>query len=381
MAGHAKLSASGAHRWLACPGSVRLEDGIADAGSAYAAEGTLAHELAEICLARGWDAHDLPPYAEASRGEDWGRYPDDMRQHVQSYLDLVRGFPGALLVETRVTYDRWVPEGFGTADALVIDDTKAALVDLKYGQGVKVYADGPQLKLYALGAIQTHGWLYDIQTWELVICQPRIDHIDAVTVSTGHLLEWAETVVAPAAALALTDGAPLSPGEHQCRFCRAKAVCRSRRDANLKVAYADFGPLPKPDSLDLGEIAALLGKLDEMEQWAKDVRDYAMSQAESGHDLPGYKLVEGRSYRQWTDEAAVIRRLRALKYLKSDYIVEKLIGIGEAEKLLGGKKAATPILDELTVKPPGRPALVPEADKRPALNSAASARADFNQAA
>lgn len=381
MSAHAILSASASHRWLACPGSVRLTRDLPDTSSVYAEEGTRAHELAALCLSREWDTTALPAYAEAAEGEEWGLYPPEMRGHVQSYLELVRAIPGVRHVEMRVDFGLWAPGGFGTADALVVAERTAHVVDLKYGQGLRVEATAnPQLMLYALGAYAAFDWLYGIDRWELIIHQPRLDHVDTWAIDTPELLAWGEAL-RPVAQQALGPDAPLVPGETQCRFCAIKATCRARAEGNQAVAREEFAtPNPKPDTLSSAEIGILLPKLAELTRWAAEVEAHALAQAIAGHGIPGHKLVEGRSLRQWRDPAAVAAALRRLKYRESDYITKTLISIGAAEKLLGGAKTAAPILDPLTIKPPGKPTLVPEADKRPALSSA-SARDDFNQAA
>jgi hypothetical protein len=375
---HAVLSASAASRWLACPGSVRLTRDLPDEGSVYAAEGTLAHELAELCLRRGWNADDLPEYAGGAEGEDWNRYPPAMREHVQYYLDHVRDLPGKPMVEVKVSFDQWVPGGFGTADVILLADGKAHLVDLKYGQGVKVSAaQNPQLMLYALGAHQDHGWLWDVTEWSLTICQPRLDHVDTWSITTADLLAWGETV-RPIAERALTDDAPLVPGEKQCRFCKVKATCRARTEAAQRTAYEDFGHLPKGDQLSPDELASALGRLDAMEQWAHDLREHALAEHLAGRPLPGWKLVEGRAVRQWTETAPAA--LLGAGLTDVQIYERKLIGLTAAEKLLGGKKKAAPVLDGCTTKPAGKPTLAPASDPRPAL-SATPAAQDFASAA
>lgn len=375
---HAFLSASAAHRWTVCHAAPSLERQVADEGSAYAAEGTTAHELAALCLVRKWDSSALPDYAEGAEGADWSIYPPDMRAHVQEYLDLVRGTPGTMLVEQRVSFDQWVPEGFGTADAVIVNDGICTLIDLKYGQGVRVDAEAnPQLMLYALGVLQEFGWLYAIDRFELVIHQPRRDHISEWAITTPDLLTWAETVVRPAAEKALDLHPEARPDPKACRFCRAKAVCTARHDANLKAAYEEFGPLPGAALLTDEQLAAALAKLDEIESWCGDLRAYALGQAVQGHPLPGWKLVEGRSIRTWN--ADVLTAIPALGLDLAHFIEPKLIGVGEAEKRLGGKKKAAEVLDQLTHKPQGKPTLAPAADKRPALQVASSAANDFTE--
>lgn len=386
MSAHARLSCSGAHRWMACPGSVQLEADLPEQSSRYADEGSAAHMLAEWCLDHEADAADAPDEVARACGVAW---PPDMRQAVQVYLDYVRGLtaPGtARYTEQALDLSAWIPGGFGTSDVIVVGDGVLRAIDYKHGAGVRVdAANNPQTRLYGLGALHAFDAIEDIHTVETHIVQPRMDHISVEVLSVEDLRAWGETVKVAAAAVEQPD-APLVPGEKQCRFCRAKAVCPGRARANLAVAQREFAtpgapPVASPAALSIPELATLLPHLDELVAWAKDVQEYCAQQALAGRAVPGYKLVEGRSARTWADEAAVIAALRKLKYPKADYIVEKLIGITDAEKLLGGKKAAAPILDPLTIKPPGKPTLVPEADRRPALNTAESARTDFADAA
>ena len=368
MAEHARLSASGSHRWLLCPGSVRLEEPLPETPSPYAEEGTRAHELAARCLLEGLDA-DHPALAG---------WPVEMRGPVQSYLDAVRAEPGARKVEHRVDFSPWVPGGFGTGDCIVLRDGEASLWDYKHGQGVRVEAErNSQLMLYALGAHQDYGHLYDVTAWTLHIVQPRLDHHAHWRVTTAELLTWGEAVRG-AAERALQDDAPLVPGAAQCRFCRAKALCRARAERNLATAREEFGrAYPAPETLSVADLAALLSQLDEIEQWAKDVRAYALEQAECGVDLPRWKLVEGRAVRRWTEEAPAV--LRAAGLSDDQLYPRELLPLGAAEKLLGGKKKAAPVVEACTTRPPGKPTLAPEDDPRPALQLT-SAAVDFADA-
>lgn len=359
MSAHAYLSPSAAHRWMQCPAAPRLEALLPDTGSRYAEEGATAHELAALCLTLGLDASSLPA------GGDWARFDAGMREAVQSYLDLVRAEPGHRYVEYRVDFSRWVPDGFGTADCLVFHEGVGAVIDLKYGQGVRVDArENPQLMLYALGADHSLGFIHDVDLWRLIICQPRLDHVSVWEIRRKDLVAWAEASVKPAAARALSSDAEPAPGEKQCRFCRAKAVCRARAEANLRLAREDFAqPLPPPAMLSLDEIARILPQLDALVAWAGDVRDHATARAMAGETVPGYKLVAGRSVRRWADSAAA-----ALEALLGEAAWEKkLLGISAAEKLLG---RSHPIFAEHTVKPEGAPTLAPLSDPRPAMTAA-----------
>lgn len=368
MIAHAKLGASSADRWMNCPGSVQLSEGMPDSKSEHAALGTKAHDLAELCLKHKLDAIELPD------NDEWAQYPHDMRHYVQQYLDYVRArlfeTGGRLLVEQRVDYSDWVPGGFGTSDAIILADDRIICVDLKYGTGVKVYAErNRQAMLYALGAYS--GYWYDLPDApkvESVIVQPRLDHIDEAEQTLEELLAFADEA-RKAAELALSDNPPLVPGDKQCRFCRAKAVCRARADRNLSIAVEEFGePVPVPDKLDLDEIGELLPKLDDIAQWVKDVKEYALQQAVNGGKIKGHKVVAGRSVRRWAPDAA--ERLAE----HDDLFERKLLGIGQAEKVLG---KGSDLIKELTVKPEGKPALVPASDKRPEIQGQQSAADDF----
>ncbi|CAK0766792.1 DUF2800 domain-containing protein [Gammaproteobacteria bacterium] len=379
---HHELGPSSARRWMACPGSVRLSRDIPDTGSDYAEEGTRAHELAEICLNQKYNTDDLPHDTGSPDDDAWGKFPQDMRQHVQTYLDFVRSRPGKMVAEIVVPLENWVLDGYGTADAIIMRDDEADLVDLKYGMGVPVSAeDNPQLKLYALGAHAAYGWIYDIKRWNLIVHQPRLDNVSEWSISTDDLLAWGETVKV-AAALAMTEDAPLIPGEKQCRFCKARAICRARADQHLDDAMRSFStPVPKPETLDIAEIGGLLPRIGEIESWCADVRSYALQQALEGASVPGHKLVEGRSIRRWVEESLVVGALTGAGIPEADLFERSLIGIPAAEKLLGGKKKAAPALSPLVVKPQGKPALVPESDERLAIHPQARLEEVFSKAA
>jgi len=364
MTAHAKLSASGAHRWMNCPASISMEEGVPDRGSTFAAEGTAAHEVAENCLSLGLNACDMS--GEEIVVEDQVFVVDDeMVEAVQLYVDYVRDQKGDLLVEKRVDFSPWVPGGFGTADAIVLDNNVATVIDLKYGRGVKVDAEeNPQAMAYALGALYGYDFLFDCETFKLVIVQPRLDHISEWEISRDDLMVWAEDKLKPAADLALSDNPPFQPGDSQCRFCKAKATCRALADHAHAVVMDGFGGSVKdPAKLSNEEVAELLPEVDLVTGWAKSLEAYALQQLETGQDVPGYKLVAGRSTRKWRDEAEAEAALR--KKLKvGECFSKKLITPPAAEKLLGKGHA---ILADHVTKPEGKPALAPISDKRPAL--------------
>lgn len=382
---HAILSASGAHRWLNCPPSAQLEAKVPDTGSVYAAEGTLAHSLASLWLESALELRE--PADIACILEDLKKdelYSSEMPDYVEQYGSYVlealaeaksRTVDPLVFVEQRVDFSRWVPGGFGTGDCIIIADGVLEIIDFKYGQGVPVSADhNPQMMLYALGALHGFGFLYDIQTVRMTVFQPRIDNISSWEVPADELLAWAENELKPKAQLAGAGEGEPAPGDW-CRFCKVKARCKARAEAMQSIA-TEFG-LKDPNLLDADEIAKLLSKLDEIQSWASDIQTYALEQArDHGVRFDGWKLVEGRSNRRYTDPEAVEEILRSKRYRKKDIFEEpKLLGITAMEKLLG-KKQFCELLEEpgLVIKPPGKPALVPDSDPRPELNSV---EADF----
>lgn len=372
---HAKLSASGAHRWMNCPGSVALEAQLpeGDRSSPFAAEGTAAHELAERCLRGGTDASEHAGDVIEADGFKF-EVDDEMIENVQQYLDYVRDIPGKLLVEKRVDFSPWVPEGFGTADAIILDDDVAHVVDLKYGKGVKVDAENnPQGMAYALGALHEYGFLFDeIEEFKIVIVQPRMDHISEFEITREQLDWWADNELAPAAANALSDDASFTPGEKQCRFCNAKGACRALAEFNLQEACEGFSVVgddiaPKDIAfLTNEELGDLLPSLDGIAKWIKAVEAHAQGELERGNDVPGYKLVEGRSLRKWADENDAEAALKRTKLKVADVFTKKLISPAVAEKLLGKNHK---VLAEHVVKPEGKPTIAPSTDKRPALDT------------
>lgn len=360
---HALLSASGAHRWLACPPSATLEAGLPESSSQAAEQGTAAHALAEWKLRRA--LHDAPTMKPISSWHDAEMeiLTDDYVAFVQGRLRDVRQACAdpTVLIEQRLDFSHVVPGGFGTGDAVIIAEPMLQIIDLKYGQGVLVEAErNPQLMLYALGAVNAFGSLYDITEVAVTIYQPRRANISTWHVTVAELEAWAEQVVKPTAALAARGNGEFVPGEW-CRFCKLNPTCRTRAEANLALARHEFAP---PAELDDAEIAAVLVQLPQLKAWAADVEAYALSLAvNQGKTWSGFKLVEGRSIRKYTDEAAVAQAAEAAGV---DVWDRKLKTITALEKQLG-KKRFTELLGDLVVKPAGKPALVPESDKRPAL--------------
>lgn len=268
--------------------------------------------------------------------------------------------------EVRVSLDTWIPGCFGMVDfaRLKVEEKVLHVVDLKYGQGVRVNAAGnPQIRMYALGLYDELATLYQIDTISMHIVQPRLDHVSVETLPVDHLLAWGAHVLVPGAQAAMAPDAPLVPSEGACRFCRANTLCRARAAANLAVARLEF----MPEMMSIEEIAALLPQLDEIQNWASAVKDFARQEAEKGTIIPGHKLVAGRSVRAWSDEGQALEALRQAGLSDDQILTKKLCGIPAAEKALGGPKKAAEIINSLTVKPRGKPVLVAESDPRPAI--------------
>ena len=366
MGNHALLSASSSHRWLNCPPSARLCEGYDDKGSNFAAEGSDAHSLCEYKLrkALGMEAKDPT--------EDLTWYDAEMEESASGYAAFVMELVAeakktcsdpVILIEQRLDYSKYVQSGFGTGDCVLISDGTLHIVDFKYGRGVLVEAeDNPQMKLYALGALEIFDCLYDIDTVSMTIYQPRRANVSTFTLTRQELLDWAEMVLVPTAELAYAGDGEYHCGEW-CQFCKAKADCRERARANMELARYEFR---QPPLLTDEEVEEILGKLDSLMDWASDIKDYALQAAISGKHWSGYKLVEGRANRRYTDENAVIAAVKAAGY--DPYDEPKLLGVTAMTTLLG-RKQFNDILGGLITKPQGKPTLVPESDKRPAMTT------------
>ncbi|EPY06654.1 phage-like protein [Paenibacillus alvei TS-15] len=377
---HALLSASGADRWINCPPSARLCESIPDRRSEYADEGTAAHELSELKLKRSIFPCNSKARAELEAAMQLFTgtneyYNAEMENAVQRYVEVVeerfmeakaRSFDAVVMLEERLDFTEWVPEGYGTGDVVLIADGVLEIIDLKYGKGVPVSAVGnPQLRLYGLGAWSAYNWMFDIKEVRMTIVQPRLDSVSTDTLLVDELLQWAETVVKPAAALAFAGEGVFMAGSH-CRWCKVKGNCRARADENMKALAHEF---KDPALLSLEEIGLTLVVAEQLQAWAKDVQEYAFGQAMIGNRIPQWKLVEGRSNRTITDKDAAWAAFRAAKLESDKYLKpQELYGIGELEKRIG-KKELTKLLDGLIVKPQGKPVLVPETDPRSELNS------------
>ena len=363
---HALLSASSAHRWIVCPPSALLSKKFDDSSSSFAQEGTDAHTLAQHKLEKLLGLPTKDPT------ESLSFYDEEMNDHAENYAAFVLEqvekaketcVDPQVLIEQKLDFSRYVPEGFGHVDCLIISDGTLTVIDYKYGLGIKVSSErNPQMFCYALGGLALFDGIYDIDNVHLVIYQPRRENISEYSISKSKLIQWAEDVLSPTAELASKGEGEYKAGEH-CQFCKAKATCRKRTEYNLELAKYDF---EVPATLDHDEIAAILTKADELVSWANDVKEYALKEALNGTKFEGFKLVAGRSNRKYTDEAAAADLVIAAG---KDPFEKKLLGITAMTALLG-KKAFEDILGGLTYKPPGKPVLVTADDKRPEFNSA-----------
>ena len=372
MAKHAYLSASASHRWLACPPSAKLCAQVDDLGSPYAQQGTDAHELCQYLVEKALGRTCRDPT------EDLTWYNAEMQEAAEGYRDFVmeqveaakKLCPDPLVcVEQTLDFSKWVEHGFGTGDCVIVADGLLHVIDFKFGLGVLVEAaDNSQLKCYALGALDTFGDLYDVCRIRLSIYQPRRYNVDTWELTKEDLLKWADEVLAPTAKLAYEGEGEFTAGSH-CQFCKVKATCRKRAEYSMELAKYDFTEAPL---LSAEEIAAILPQIDTLVSWAEDVKTHALQQALKGVRYPGWKLVEGRSNRKYTDEAAVAAMVLNAGY---DPYEKKLLGVTQMQKQLG-KKRFDELLSGLVVKPAGKPVLAPDTDKRPEIKTAAN---DFEE--
>ena len=360
---HAILSASSSHRWMNCTPSARLEREFADRETEAAAEGTAAHALCEHKLRRALKMRSRKPVSKYDCDE-MDAYTDGyvefvLEQLTQAKLECADPL---VLIEQRLDFSRYVEEGFGTGDCVIIADGTLYIIDYKHGKGVEVSAEGnPQMMLYALGALELFDGIYDIESVRMAIYQPRRENVSTWTISVDELNAWAENVLKPKAELAHKGEGDYLPGSW-CQFCKAAVKCRARAEEKLQLARFEFAP---PPLLSDEEIEDILTKLDDLTKWASEIQAYAQDAAVNhGKAWKGFKLVATRTNRKYTDEEAVIQAAKDAGY--TDIFKKSLIPITEMEKLMG-KKNFTSILGSLVEKPQGRPTLVPETDKRPAL--------------
>jgi uncharacterized protein YdbL (DUF1318 family) len=364
MGSHAILSASGSHRWLNCLPSARLELEFENKENTAAAEGSAAHALCEHKLRKALRMRSKRPISSFDS--------DDMEEHTDAYVDFVmeqleiakqKCSDPLVLIEQKLDFSCYVPQGFGTGDCIIVADEKLHIIDFKYGMGVLVdVVDNPQMKLYALGALEIYDRLYDIKEISMTIFQPRRENISTWTIHLDELKEWAENELRPKAQMAIDGKGEYIPGEW-CTFCRAAVKCRARAEEKLKLAQSEF---KLPPLLTDTEIEDILYILPDLAKWANEIMAYATDAAiNHGKQWSGYKVVESRSNRKYKDEDAVANVAKANGY--KDIFRQSLITITEMQKLMG-KKQFEEILGDLIYKPQGKPTLVPITDKRTAMN-------------
>lgn len=384
---HALLSASGAHRWLLCTPSAKLEGKFPDTTSEAAKEGTLAHELAELKVRNYFNPDDVSKrkltYAvkKLKENELW---QDEMITHTDTYVDYIRDISvklpsqPAVEIEKRLDLGAYVPDGFGTADFIMFQGEDLYVVDFKYGKGVPVSAEeNPQMMLYALGAYKAYCFLYPIRNIHLAIVQPRLDSVSEWSCSLDDLLKFG-IYVTERAALAIKGEGDFCPGEKQCRFCRAKQQCRARADYNVRMAFSsDKGKLPP--LITAAEAGEYLTRGEDVEKWLKDLKEWALAECLAGKSVPGWKAVEGRGSRDWTDMDAAFDRLTRSGVAEEAMLWEKKpLTLAQVEKLVG-KKNFQDAVGEFVVKHPGKPALVKESDRREAITNKVTAAEAFKE--
>lgn len=382
---HAKLSASGAKRWMSCTPSVALESQFPESTSTFAEEGTFAHSLAELLI-----NYNLGTIKKAAYTKQFNLlkkneyYNQELQDYVEEYAGQVYEFINEakatckdllVLTEQRLDFSEYVPEGFGTGDVVIIADDQLHVIDLKFGKGVGVSAeDNPQLRLYGVGALNEFGILYDIQRVKTTIIQPRLGMTTSEVLTVDELTGWAAKEVKPRAELAMAGEGEFVVGDH-CRFCKARKTCRARAEYNLELTKMEFN---SPELLEDNEIGEVLKRADQLANWVKDITEYALEEAIKGKKWDGWKLVEGRSNRKYIDDIKVADTLKGAGYEEAVLYEKKLYGITAMEKLVG-KKKFTELLNDLIEKPQGKPTLVDEKDKRPELSSIQSAKEDFKE--
>lgn len=379
---HAILSASSAHRWVHCTPSARLEEQFPDTGSDAAAEGTVAHTLAEIKVRQYFYPQEVSRQKmtrTVNKLKKDGHWADEMQGYTDEYLDYVKSAAMAFAhiphadVEKTVYFDKYVPEGFGTADCILIGGDTLHVIDFKYGKGVSVSAEeNLQMILYALGAYDACRILYPIETVKLSIVQPRIDNISEWEIPLSVLVAYGE-MISDKAALAYKGEGEFVPSEENCRFCRARAQCRARAEENVRLAcFTD----KKPPLITNEEVGGYLEKGEDVAKWLKDLKEYALKECLAGKEVLGWKAVEGRGSHEWTDMDKAFETLTD-NGIDAAILWERTpLTLAQVEKTVG-KKEFQALVGKYVAKSPGKPALAKESDKRPAVTNKVSATEAF----
>ena len=370
---HALLSASSAHRWLECPASAVAAEAYPGTDTEFTREGTLAHEVAE------WVASGNSKNTPFPKGQDDG-VDREMLECAHSYRNYIqeqtKSNSAHVLLERRVDFSPWVPDGFGTCDCIILQDDTMTIIDYKYGVGVPVSAvDNPQLKLYALGALNDYGIAFDVSKVEMHIFQPRINNVSVDKCTVAELMDWAEKTVKPTAEKAAKGEGGYKAGEH-CRFCPHGGKCRTLSSYctefvnthDLRVGVPKLAPFEVAEVLAMEPVIAL---------WLKKVKELALNSLLDGEAIPGFKVVEGKlGNRKWTNEDEVAAALKAAGFTAEEITETKLLSPAAMDKAIGKKKAAE-LLETFIERSPGAPTIAPENDKRPAYDRLAEAKKDF----
>ena len=360
--GHAELGASSAHRWIACPASVKASRGLPDSSSPAAAEGTAAHELAEQSLVMGFEPHEF--IGATFNGI---LVSEEMADHIKIYTDFCRSLSSTqALIEQRLDYSPWAKGGFGTADYISISEGEAYVVDLKFGRRL-VNADCDQLKCYALGVINELGFDAQLDTIHMVISQPRMGHHSTHTMRVKDLLKWGRTVLLPASKATRSEDPAFNPSESACHFCKAAPTCKPLAEHALALTMLSFDDLtvapPQAKTMSPVDVARLMPHLGLIKSWCDGVAGQAHRLAASGIPIEGYKLVQSKTNRRWSDEQQALEIMQ--KITNEPVYKAKTLSPTQAIKLLGVENKE---LMQLITKPEGKPTLVVETDNRPAID-------------
>lgn len=381
---HAKLSASGSHKWLHCPPSANLEAQLPETTSSYAEEGRLAHAIGELKLRKHFTPMGPKKFAnELKKLQEMPHYSPEMLEHTDRYLEFVQAkahsfsSPPYVVMERRLDYSHIAPEGFGTGDCLIIGGSVLVVIDLKYGQGVPVSAEAnPQMMLYALGALKEYALLYAIDTVRLAIVQPRLGEPSEWEISAAELTAWGESIK-PTAQAAFDGKGEFCSGEW-CRFCRAKATCRAR--SNTMTALEAFNNM-RPPLISNEEVGDILRRAQTLKAWVTDLEEYALSALLAGETIPGWKAVEGRSKTAFApDYDTAVKVLAAAGFNKALFYRSEPETLETIDKLVGGRKKLQELLGDHLYKSPGKPTLALESDKREAVTNKVTAEEAFGKA-
>ncbi len=368
---HALLSASGSHRWMACPPSARLEECCESKESDAAKEGTVAHELCElkVKIQLGEDV-SMSEYEALKENPLFTKEMDACTNIYADYcIDTAKEENGLPLIEVELDLSSYIPEGFGTVDCVIVSEDTLHVIDFKYGRGVEVSpVENSQLMIYALGAYDLYSPIYDFKTVKLTIVQPRLSAEPKTwECDVQPLLDFAEKLK-PIADLAFKGGGEFAPSEHTCLFCKVKYTCRARADKNLSTMFLQE---KDPYTLSNDEIGEILAMVSDFPKWIKDLEDYALEQLLAGHEIKGYKAVEGRSSRVWSDEKKAFETIIKDGTEEKDLYETTPLSLAKIEKLLG-KKKFTALVGEYVTKSQGKPTLTLSSDIRPSIQDVKS---------